>query len=112
MEKRGGIPTLVGCPCSLGSVCPCPSFMVTLGVSGSLRGTSGQLVCRLLALTAHCFRRIQVKSSAVEALQKSHIENIAAFLGKSSSQATGCWAAATGNLTEGKRVFACFPLLC
>lgn len=47
MEKRGGIPTLVGCPCSLGSVCPCPSFMVTLGVSGRLRGTSGQLGCRL-----------------------------------------------------------------
>lgn len=44
-------------------------------------------------LTTHCCRRIQVKSSAVEALQKSHIENIAAFLGKSSSQATkvlGC----------------------
>lgn len=29
-----------------------------------------------------------MKSSAVEALQKSHIENIAAFLGKGSSQTT------------------------
>ncbi|XP_052020648.1 PWWP domain-containing DNA repair factor 3A isoform X2 [Apodemus sylvaticus] len=76
MGKRG-IASPVGCACSLGSICPCPSFMVTLAerdiwTVGLHTADAEQL------FVIH--RRIQVKSSAVEALQKSHIENIAAFL--------------------------------
>lgn len=45
-----------------------------------------------------------MKSSAVEALQKSHIENIAAFLGKSCIQTTAVlWTATGKTLPEGKR---------
>lgn len=51
MGERGHI-LPVGCTRSLGSVCPCPSFMVTLDVSGRLRGTSGQPGCTLPTLSS------------------------------------------------------------